>query len=49
VIGKVLDEKIAAETGKTAVAGTKPLTHNGYMVPIARALVKRTISACSSI
>jgi xanthine dehydrogenase YagS FAD-binding subunit len=44
--GKVLDEKMAEEAGEAAVAGNKPLTHNGYMVQIARALTKRTVLAC---
>ena len=46
MIGKPLNEKIAEEAAETAVAGAKPLAHNGYMVQIARALVKRTILAC---
>ena len=44
--GKVLDEKMAEEAGEAAVAGADPLTHNGYMVQIARALTERTVLAC---
>ena len=44
--GKVLDEKMAEEAGEAAVAGANPLTHNGYMVQIARALTKRAVLAC---
>jgi xanthine dehydrogenase YagS FAD-binding subunit len=44
--GKVLDEKMAEEAGEAAVAGATPLTHNGYLVPIARALTQRAVLAC---
>lgn len=46
IIGKPLNEKIIEEAAEAAVAGAKPLPHNGYMVQIARALVKRTIPSC---
>ncbi|MHB8842871.1 MAG: FAD binding domain-containing protein, partial [Candidatus Aquicultor sp.] len=46
IIGKPPNEKIAEGAGGAAVAGAKPLTHNGYMVQIARALVMRTVRSC---
>ena len=44
--GKTIDENLADEAGKAAVADAKPMSHNGYMVQIAKTLVKRTILAC---
>jgi xanthine dehydrogenase YagS FAD-binding subunit len=44
--GKGLNVNIAEEAGELAMSGTKPLTHNGYMVQIARTLTKRTLLAC---
>jgi xanthine dehydrogenase YagS FAD-binding subunit len=46
MIGKQLNEKMAEEAAEAAVSGAKPLTHNAYMVQIARALVKRTVLSC---
>jgi xanthine dehydrogenase YagS FAD-binding subunit len=43
LVGKTITESIAAEAGKLAVAGARPLAKNGYKVPLADALVKRTI------
>lgn len=48
LIGEVLDEKSAEAAGDAAVADARPLAHNGYMVQIARTLVKRTVLACGS-
>ncbi len=46
LIGSAFDEKSAEASGDALVADAKPLSCNGYMVQIARALVKRTIMAC---
>ncbi|RPJ57344.1 MAG: molybdopterin dehydrogenase [Dehalococcoidia bacterium] len=46
VAGKRIDEAVAEEAGKAAVAAAKPLEHNKYMVAVARTLVKRALLAC---
>jgi xanthine dehydrogenase YagS FAD-binding subunit len=43
VIGKSRNEETAELAGQLAVRGAKPLTHNGYKVPLMRNLVKRAI------
>jgi xanthine dehydrogenase YagS FAD-binding subunit len=48
LLGKGIDEESAEAAGVSAVADAKPLEQNGYMVPIARTLVKRSILACRS-
>lgn len=47
LLNESLDEQRAAKAGDLAVAKSKPLKHNAYMVQIARVLVKRTLLACS--
>jgi xanthine dehydrogenase YagS FAD-binding subunit len=44
--GRPLDEEHAEEAAAAAVSAARPMTHNAYMVQIARALVKRAILAC---
>lgn len=46
VAGKVIDETLAEEAGRAALAEAKPLEHNKYMVAVARTLVKRSLLAC---
>jgi xanthine dehydrogenase YagS FAD-binding subunit len=46
LIGEVLNEQRAEMAGEAAVAGARPMTHNGYMIQIAKTLVKRTVLAC---
>jgi xanthine dehydrogenase YagS FAD-binding subunit len=46
MIGKVLNEASAEAAGSAAIEGAKPLKDNGYMVQIAKALVKRAILTC---
>ena len=41
--GRTIDEDIAAEAAKHALAGASPLKMNGYKVEIAKTLVKRAI------
>jgi xanthine dehydrogenase YagS FAD-binding subunit len=46
IVGKPIDEEHAEEAADAAVSSARPMTHNAYMVQIARTLVKRTILAC---
>jgi xanthine dehydrogenase YagS FAD-binding subunit len=46
VIGKALNEANAEAAGEAAIEGAKPLKDNGYMVQIAKVVVKRAILAC---
>ena len=41
--GRILDEGVAEEAAKHALAGARPLKMNHYKVEIAKALVKRAI------
>jgi xanthine dehydrogenase YagS FAD-binding subunit len=41
--GKTINEDVAAEAGKLALASAKPLSHNAYKVQLARVAVKRAI------
>ncbi len=47
IFKKRIDEKIAEDAGNAAMSEAKPMDRNGYMVQIARVLVKRAILACS--
>ena len=44
--GKSLTEENAAAAGAAAVSSAKPMTHNAYMVQIAKALVTRALLDC---
>jgi xanthine dehydrogenase YagS FAD-binding subunit len=46
IVGKAVTEANVEMAGTAAVSAAKPLPHNGYMVQIAKVLVKRTILAC---
>jgi len=46
IVGKPIDEANAEAAGSAAVSDAKPLTHNTYMVQIAKTMVKRAILAC---
>jgi xanthine dehydrogenase YagS FAD-binding subunit len=46
ILKKKIDEKIAEAAGIAAMSDAKPMERNGYMVQIARVLVKRAILAC---
>ena len=46
VIGKALNEANAEAAGNAAIEGAKPLKDNGYMVQVAKTLVKRAVLAC---
>ena len=45
LIGKRIDEAVAREAARTAVSSAKPLSHNGYKVPVLEATIQRTILA----
>jgi len=45
--GKAINEATAEAAGAAAVSDARPMTHNAYMVPIAKAMVKRAILGCS--
>jgi xanthine dehydrogenase YagS FAD-binding subunit len=44
--GKVINQENAEEAGAAAVSSARPMSHNGYMVQIAKTLVKRIILSC---
>jgi xanthine dehydrogenase YagS FAD-binding subunit len=46
IIGKVIDESNAEAAAQACVVGAEPLTHNRYMVQVAKTLVKRAVLAC---
>ena len=41
--GKTLDDDTASEAADMILAGAKPLEHNAYKVPLAHALIRRTL------
>ena len=41
--GKVLDEAAAAQAAELMLKDAKPLDHNGYKMPMAHALIRRTL------
>ena len=43
LVGKTIDEDVAAEAGKIALANAAPLSRNGYKVQLARVAVKRAL------
>ena len=47
IMKKELDEKLAEAAGDAAMTYAEPMEHNGYMVQIAKVLVKRSILACA--
>jgi xanthine dehydrogenase YagS FAD-binding subunit len=48
IVRESLTEENAERAAAAAVSAARPLTHNAYMVQIARTLVKRAILACGS-
>jgi len=46
LVGKEINETTAEAAGSAAVADARPLPDNGYMVHVAKTLVKRAILAC---
>ena len=47
LIGKEIKEDSAETAGQAAVAEATPLSDNGYMVQVAKTLVKRAVLACA--
>jgi xanthine dehydrogenase YagS FAD-binding subunit len=45
LIGREIDERLAAEAGRAAVRGATPTEKNSYKVPILETVIKRTILA----
>jgi xanthine dehydrogenase YagS FAD-binding subunit len=43
--GKPVDEKLAAEVAKAAIAGARPLQHNGYKLALLEVAVRRGVMA----
>jgi len=43
--GQKITPELAARAGEAAVSGARPLTKNGYKVPMTRAMVRRTIES----
>jgi xanthine dehydrogenase YagS FAD-binding subunit len=43
LVGKTLDEATVSAVADALLSGAKPRAHNGYKVPLAKALVKRTL------
>jgi xanthine dehydrogenase YagS FAD-binding subunit len=46
LIGNGVTEETAEAAGIACVSDARPMTHNAYMVPVAKVYVKRTILAC---
>ena len=46
IVGNELNEFLAETAGESAVSDAQPLRNNGYMVQVARTMVKRTLLAC---
>jgi xanthine dehydrogenase YagS FAD-binding subunit len=46
--GQRITEQVAAQAGEAAVAGARALQHNGYKIPLTRAMVARTIADLSA-
>ena len=48
LVGKTLDEALAAQAAKAAVSGATPLSKNAYKVPILEAIIRRTVLAAAA-
>jgi xanthine dehydrogenase YagS FAD-binding subunit len=46
IVGKTINEANADAAGAEGVAAAKPMSCNAYMVPIAKAMIKRAILGC---
>lgn len=47
ILKKSIDESVAEAAGSAAMSDAKPMERNGYMVQIAKVLIKRAILACA--
>jgi xanthine dehydrogenase YagS FAD-binding subunit len=48
LVGQKLDAKLIARAADAAVAGAKPLEHNGYKVPLVRGVVEEVLGGVSA-
>jgi xanthine dehydrogenase YagS FAD-binding subunit len=48
LVGNVLNEDLARQAARAAVAGATPLSKNGYKVPVLETVVRRTILAAAA-
>jgi xanthine dehydrogenase YagS FAD-binding subunit len=46
ITGKIIDEASAESAAAAALADAKPMSRNAYMVPVAKAMVKRALLGC---
>ena len=44
---KAITETNAEAAGAACVSDAKPMSHNAYMVPVAKAMIKRAITGCA--
>jgi xanthine dehydrogenase YagS FAD-binding subunit len=49
LVGKKIDEAVATEAGKVALADAKPLSGNAYKVQLGRVIVKRAVLAAAGL
>ena len=49
LVGKKIDEKVAAEAARVAFADAKPLSGNGYKLTMGRAIAKRAVLAAAGL
>lgn len=47
IVGKAINETNAEAAGAACVLDAEPMTHNAYMVPIAKTMIKRAILGCA--
>jgi xanthine dehydrogenase YagS FAD-binding subunit len=47
IIGKAIREADAEAAGAACVVDAQPMTHNAYMVPVAKTMIKRAILGCA--
>jgi xanthine dehydrogenase YagS FAD-binding subunit len=47
IVGQKLDAKLVARAADAAVAGAKPLAHNGYKVPLVRGVIEEVLGGLS--
>lgn len=46
IVGQQVDDARAEAAGAAGVRGAKPMSNNAYMVPVAKAMIKRAILGC---
>jgi xanthine dehydrogenase YagS FAD-binding subunit len=46
IIGMTITEANAEAAGAAVIVAAKPMTHNAYMAPVAKAMIKRAILGC---